>query len=242
MEIPTLPKGKQLVINIRNTWGDRHYVGLNGIEVFTDCGKPAEIVEVSDIVKVRYCANSLRLPQGQSKVTATAPFLYISVESTWLAHTRFPVLSSCSDWFIKWCVSNVIAQHISFSRPSCDLLTHVFLRFLRVVICLLSCLCLMWLPNVLSLSRTSCDSLTHVFPRFVRVLIGSWSCRSLIWLANVFSLGLVSRASGENCFKLKQQICNNFNMLIKNGLFFPLRLLLIRQTLMFFQSMEMTLE
>ena len=31
-------------------------------------------------------------------------------------------------------------------------------------------------------------------------------------------------------------------MLIKNGMFFPLRLLLIRQTLMFFQSMEMTLE
>ncbi|KAM7448574.1 hypothetical protein ABFA07_003481 [Porites harrisoni] len=47
LEIPTLPKGKQLVINIRNTWGDRHYVGLNGIEVFTDCGKPAEIVEIT---------------------------------------------------------------------------------------------------------------------------------------------------------------------------------------------------
>ena len=47
LEIPILPKGQQLVINIRNTWGDRHYVGLNGIEVFTDCGKPAEIAEVS---------------------------------------------------------------------------------------------------------------------------------------------------------------------------------------------------
>jgi len=76
LEIPTLPKGKQLVISIRNTWGDRHYVGLNGIEVFTDCGKPAEIVEVSDIVKVRCCAYSLSLPQGQSTVTTTAPFLY----------------------------------------------------------------------------------------------------------------------------------------------------------------------
>ncbi|XP_078346621.1 katanin-interacting protein-like isoform X3 [Oculina patagonica] len=47
LEIPTLPKGRQLVINIRNTWGDRHYVGLNGIEVFTDCGKPAEIAEIT---------------------------------------------------------------------------------------------------------------------------------------------------------------------------------------------------
>lgn len=36
------------MIYIKNTWGDRNYVGLNGIEVFTDCGKPAEIREVSD--------------------------------------------------------------------------------------------------------------------------------------------------------------------------------------------------
>ena len=50
LEIPTLPRGKQLVIYIKNTWGDRNYVGLNGIEVFTDCGKPAEIIEVSDLV------------------------------------------------------------------------------------------------------------------------------------------------------------------------------------------------
>lgn len=46
LEIPTLPKGRQLTVNIRNTWGDRHYVGLNGIEVFTECGKPAEIAEI----------------------------------------------------------------------------------------------------------------------------------------------------------------------------------------------------
>lgn len=46
LEIPTLPKGRQLTINIKNTWGDRHYVGLNGIEVFTEFGKPAEIAEV----------------------------------------------------------------------------------------------------------------------------------------------------------------------------------------------------
>ena len=27
------------MINIRSTWGDKHYVGLNGIEVFTSEGK-----------------------------------------------------------------------------------------------------------------------------------------------------------------------------------------------------------
>ncbi|XP_048575764.1 katanin-interacting protein [Nematostella vectensis] len=46
LEIPTLPLGKKLVINLKSTWGDRHYVGLNGIEVFTDEGRPAEIADI----------------------------------------------------------------------------------------------------------------------------------------------------------------------------------------------------
>lgn len=51
-EIPTLPKGRLLTINIRSTWGDRHYVGLNGIEVFTEYGKPAEVQQVCMLVWV----------------------------------------------------------------------------------------------------------------------------------------------------------------------------------------------
>ncbi|CAF1608539.1 unnamed protein product, partial [Adineta ricciae] len=31
--IPELPVGEQLVFNLKTTWGDRHYVGLNGIEL-----------------------------------------------------------------------------------------------------------------------------------------------------------------------------------------------------------------
>eukprot|EP00794_Sanderia_malayensis_P021189 gene21189-23267_t len=46
-EIPTLPKGRQLVLNLKTTWGDRHYVGLNGIEVFTNTGELARITEIS---------------------------------------------------------------------------------------------------------------------------------------------------------------------------------------------------
>ncbi|KAK3752195.1 hypothetical protein QZH41_019340, partial [Actinostola sp. cb2023] len=46
-EIPTLPKGKRLVINIMTTWGDRHYVGLNGVEIYTEYGKPANIQEIA---------------------------------------------------------------------------------------------------------------------------------------------------------------------------------------------------
>lgn len=45
--IPELPNGRNLSVNILTTWGDIHYVGLNGIEVFSDDGKPAEIEIIS---------------------------------------------------------------------------------------------------------------------------------------------------------------------------------------------------
>ena len=45
-QIPELPLGKELVFNILATWGDKYYVGLTGIEVFTASGEPAVISEV----------------------------------------------------------------------------------------------------------------------------------------------------------------------------------------------------
>ncbi|KAK9888341.1 hypothetical protein WA026_000596 [Henosepilachna vigintioctopunctata] len=44
--IPELPTGKMLVLDIRNTWGDKYYVGLNGIEIYESCGKLAAIRQV----------------------------------------------------------------------------------------------------------------------------------------------------------------------------------------------------
>ncbi|XP_027738603.1 protein KIAA0556 homolog isoform X1 [Empidonax traillii] len=46
-EIPVLPYGQHLVIDIRTTWGDRHYVGLNGIEVFSSEGDPVQIAKIT---------------------------------------------------------------------------------------------------------------------------------------------------------------------------------------------------
>ena len=45
--IPVLPCGRELVVNILTTWGDQHYVGMNGIEIFTNTGQKANILSVS---------------------------------------------------------------------------------------------------------------------------------------------------------------------------------------------------
>ncbi|XP_037088357.1 katanin-interacting protein-like [Pollicipes pollicipes] len=45
-DIPELPECQWLTLNIRSTWGDIHYVGLNGIEVFDTDGQPVEVVSI----------------------------------------------------------------------------------------------------------------------------------------------------------------------------------------------------
>lgn len=48
--IPELPQGKILIFNILTTWGDRHYLGLNGIEIFNSKGEKIKIKSVSKFV------------------------------------------------------------------------------------------------------------------------------------------------------------------------------------------------
>lgn len=45
--IPELPYGRELVINIHSTWGDKHYVGITGIEAFSSTGEQVTISKVS---------------------------------------------------------------------------------------------------------------------------------------------------------------------------------------------------
>ncbi|KAI0234957.1 hypothetical protein LSAT2_014682 [Lamellibrachia satsuma] len=45
--IPELPRGQHLVIDILTTWGDRYYVGLNGIEIFSNTGEPVTVTKIT---------------------------------------------------------------------------------------------------------------------------------------------------------------------------------------------------
>ena len=45
--IPELPHGKFLSLIISSTWGDRHYVGLNGIEAFSSNGAQIEVCDIA---------------------------------------------------------------------------------------------------------------------------------------------------------------------------------------------------
>ncbi|XP_046660981.1 katanin-interacting protein-like isoform X1 [Homalodisca vitripennis] len=45
--IPELPSGSRLELDITSTWGDRHYMGLNGVEVFTISGRLAKVAQIT---------------------------------------------------------------------------------------------------------------------------------------------------------------------------------------------------
>lgn len=46
---PEHPQGVELVLNLLTTWGDKFYIGLTGIEVYTSTGQPATIAQVNQV-------------------------------------------------------------------------------------------------------------------------------------------------------------------------------------------------
>lgn len=45
--IPELPEGQEMKICITSTWGDKHYVGLNGIEFFSHTGESVNVQKIT---------------------------------------------------------------------------------------------------------------------------------------------------------------------------------------------------
>lgn len=56
--IPELPSGMIMIVDILSTWGDKYYVGLNGIETFDSDGNLAKVRKVCGFV-ILYCWSRL---------------------------------------------------------------------------------------------------------------------------------------------------------------------------------------
>ena len=91
------------MINILSTWGDRFYVGLTGIEVFTASGEMADIVQVA--ISTKRILGDMR-PTVTIIAVCHRPFtgskgqMSDGLTSYW--HNAFPWSDILSDHFSLW--------------------------------------------------------------------------------------------------------------------------------------------
>ncbi|XP_060778741.1 katanin-interacting protein isoform X3 [Neoarius graeffei] len=78
-EIPVLPQGRHLVMRILSTWGDRHYVGLNGVEIFSASGEPVTPRRITAVVN--------GLPEANGSVSKVTDGVHCTQDDShmWLA-------------------------------------------------------------------------------------------------------------------------------------------------------------
>lgn len=78
-EIPVLPQGRHLVMRILSTWGDRHYVGLNGVEIFSASGEPVTPRRITAVVN--------GLPEANGSISKVTDGVHCTQDDShmWLA-------------------------------------------------------------------------------------------------------------------------------------------------------------
>ncbi|CAD6201289.1 GSCOCG00000092001-RA-CDS, partial [Cotesia congregata] len=99
--IPELPSGESLTIDILSTWGDKNYVGLNGIEIFSSTGQTPIITKVILIIT---CVN-----------------IYFYKKSDTINNLINGVYRTKNDldmWLIPFTAGNHHCIHIAFSEST----------------------------------------------------------------------------------------------------------------------------
>lgn len=105
-EIPVLPRGRHLLINILSTWGDPYYVGLMGLEIFDGSGHPVNIADPdrqiwADPPDINVLAEYNNDPRTVDKLVDTHNFTCDDLHA-WLAPFKRGAGALCLSDAVRW--------------------------------------------------------------------------------------------------------------------------------------------